>query len=184
MIPILALLVLTVSAFAGPVEDKSIALGQCLEECWGVDPHTKAYILRKVSPFLENSNYHPLIDEWIEKSEKVQIDFSFPKEEQSLPEEDAIVSAPKHHSVVFENPYVRILLGSTPPGERGPFHSHAWNSLMLVTKPTTYEVEYPNGTIEIWDGPIGVYELAGKEYYAISNIGNSADELLLFEIKE
>ncbi len=163
---------------------KGVQLAQCLEEYWGVDRYTSAYIVRKFDLLLQDPYDHHIIDGLIEKSKNLNIDFLAFKEIQRLPEDDGVLRAPEQHLVVFENPYVRILWGSTASGESEPFHVHAWKSLMVVLKPTTYEVAYPNGVVEIWEGNRGLYELPANERYACTNIGDTADEILRFEIKD
>lgn len=159
----------------------SSLFAETLEECfinnWGVDRHTATYLVEKFQPHTN------IIDDFIAKSRDINIDFATPKTPEPLPLEDAILCAPKHHLVIFENLYVRILWGSTLPGEREPLHMHKWKSLLVVLKPAPYQIEYPDGTIEIWDGAIGVYELPANDRYTCTNIGSTADEMIRFEIK-
>lgn len=164
--------------------DWQAKLEHCLDEEWGVDRHTAGYLIKKFLLCCQNSGSDSIIDDFIAKSKKIGINFAIPHEVQSLSPEDGVLRSPKQHLVVFENLYIRILWGSTLPGEREPFHVHQWKSLMVVLKPTTFEIEYPNGAIEIWEGTIGVYELPANERYACTNIGHIADEALRFEIKE
>ena len=52
------------------------------------------------------------------------------KENEEWPESlDAVVSAPAHHRVLFENEHVRVLDTRVPPGERVPLHTHKWPSV-------------------------------------------------------
>jgi len=39
---------------------------------------------------------------------------------------DAVIAAPKHHVVLFENDRVRVLETLIRPGERTPMHTHRW----------------------------------------------------------
>lgn len=71
----------------------------------------------------------------------------------------------------------------TAAGEREPFHVHPWKSLLVVLKPGVYEIEYDDGRCEQWNGQIGVYELPANERYS-TNIGEAADEMIRFEVKE
>lgn len=155
-------------------------LEKCLQESWGIDRHTRAYIQTLCGPILENEE---LIRDFIEKSNELNIDFSAAKDLRTLPPEDGVLCAPEHHLVVFESPYVRVLWGSTQAGQREPFHVHAWKSLMLVIIPTDYKMEYPDGTTNVWEGRVGVYALPANERYACTNIGGHPDAILRFEIK-
>jgi len=42
------------------------------------------------------------------------------------PELDAIIAAPKHHKLVFENEQVRVLDTRIPVGDTVPVHTHRW----------------------------------------------------------
>lgn len=159
-------------------------LEQCLVNDWGVDTHTSEYLMKKFRCHVENTGQYSVINDFIVKSKEQKIDFATPREVLVLPSEDALLCVPKHHLVIFENLYVRILWGSTQPGEREPLHLHTWKSLMVVFKPTIYAMEYPDGTTEVWNGEIGVYELPSNERYACTNIGNVPDEMIRFEVKE
>jgi hypothetical protein len=39
---------------------------------------------------------------------------------------DAVIAAPKHHRIVFENEFVRMLDTRIPPGDTVPVHTHRW----------------------------------------------------------
>ena len=43
---------------------------------------------------------------------------------------DAIIAAPKHHRLVLENEYVRVLEVRIPAGETVPMHTHCWPSVL------------------------------------------------------
>ena len=45
---------------------------------------------------------------------------------------DALVAAPKHHRLLFENDSVRVLETCVPPGETVPVHTHRWPSVLYV----------------------------------------------------
>lgn len=159
-------------------------LDECLKNCWGIDHHSSAYILYKFKPLLENSKYHSVIKDFIALSKKQNINFSIDKKIQPLPSEDGIYQSPKEHVVLFENPYLRILWSTTEPGAREPLHVHAWKSVVVVIKPTTYEIEWKNGLKETATYDIGAFELPAGEHYACTNLGKFADECLRFEVKD
>ena len=39
---------------------------------------------------------------------------------------DALVAAPAHHRLLFENDFVRVIETIIPPGETTPLHTHRW----------------------------------------------------------
>jgi quercetin dioxygenase-like cupin family protein len=45
---------------------------------------------------------------------------------------DALVAAPDHHRLLFENPAVRVLDTRIAPGARTPVHTHRWPSVLYV----------------------------------------------------
>ena len=45
---------------------------------------------------------------------------------------DAIIAAPDHHEVLFENDRVRILDTCVKPGQRTPVHAHEWPAALYV----------------------------------------------------
>ena len=50
-----------------------------------------------------------------------------PNEKTSWPPElDALVAAPRHHRVLFENDRVRMVETCIPPGDIVPLHTHRW----------------------------------------------------------
>ena len=48
------------------------------------------------------------------------------------PELDALVAAPEHHTLLFENERVRVLDTRIAPGDSVPVHTHRWPSLYQV----------------------------------------------------
>jgi hypothetical protein len=45
---------------------------------------------------------------------------------------DAMIAAPDHHDVLFENDRVRILDTCLPAGQRTPVHAHQWPAALYV----------------------------------------------------
>jgi hypothetical protein len=45
---------------------------------------------------------------------------------------DALIAAPAHHRLLFENTHVRMLETRIGPGERTPVHTHRWPALHYV----------------------------------------------------
>ena len=46
------------------------------------------------------------------------------------PQNDALVAAPQHHKMLFENEEVRVLEVTVPPGVREPLHAHRYPSVL------------------------------------------------------
>jgi hypothetical protein len=45
---------------------------------------------------------------------------------------DALIAAPAHHTLLFENEAVRILHTRIPAGERTPVHTHCWPCVLFI----------------------------------------------------
>ena len=48
---------------------------------------------------------------------------------------DAVVAAPKHHKLVFENDRLRVLDTRIPPGDLVPVHTHRWPAVYYTITP-------------------------------------------------
>ena len=44
---------------------------------------------------------------------------------------DAVVAAPKHHKVIFENERLRVLEVALEPNDEEPIHHHRWPSVFV-----------------------------------------------------
>jgi hypothetical protein len=153
-------------------------LEECLESCWGVDPRTTKFI----SAYFAGAD-DALVDDFINKSEAQEIDFSPDKELAILPPDDGVIAATKFHPIVFESPYVRILAGNGEMGDCEPMHSHRWPSLMVYFEPADYEITYLDGTMESLPTPPGVYELAPEQPYGCRKLDQGKEKCLRFEVK-
>lgn len=164
--------------------DNLTLLQECLKNDWGVDPHTTAFLCRYFKPFFDNETHHHLIEDFINKSVKLNIQFPLDKKLACLHCHDGVIKATQFHPVVYETPYVRILAGCSEPNEREPFHTHIWKSLLIVFEDAAYYVEYADGTSEFLNLPPGIYVLPPEDLYACTNIGKNKENCLRFEVKE
>jgi hypothetical protein len=60
---------------------------------------------------------------------------------------DAMIAAPEHHHVLFENEHVRVLDTRLPPGERTPVHAHEWPAALYVLSWSDFLRRGEGGTI-------------------------------------
>ena len=51
---------------------------------------------------------------------------------------DALVAAPQHHRLLFENERVRVLEVSIPAGDFVPVHTHRWPCAMYVVRQSDF----------------------------------------------
>jgi hypothetical protein len=77
---------------------------------------------------------------------------------------DAVVAAPAHHKVIFENDRLRVLEVTLEPNDEEPVHHHRWPSVFVLdsVKPPIHDFA-PDGTqlppnrdivqaVNSWDG--------------------------------
>jgi len=80
------------------------------------------------------------------------------------PKLDAVIAAPAHHKVLFENDRLRVLEVTLQPDEEEPVHHHRWPSVFVFdqVRPPIHDIS-PDGTplppnrdvvqaVEKWDG--------------------------------
>jgi len=80
------------------------------------------------------------------------------------PNLDAVIAAPAHHKVLFENDRLRVLEVTLQPDEEEPVHHHRWPSVFVFdqVRPPIHDIS-PDGTalppnrdvvqaVEKWDG--------------------------------
>ena len=80
------------------------------------------------------------------------------------PKLDAVIAAPKHHKVLFENESLRVLEVTLAPQDEEPVHHHRWPSVFVFDQiqPPVYDIT-PDGiqlppsrdvikALETWDG--------------------------------
>jgi len=51
---------------------------------------------------------------------------------------DALIAAPRHHKLLFENDRVRLLEVRIPPGDTAPVHTHRWPSAIYVASQSDF----------------------------------------------
>lgn len=166
------------------IVNKSLELENCLISCYQIDPNNAALIRSYFAPLLNEEKYHAVIDSFIEKSNKLDIEFNNTPNQELSPE-DGVLKASHWHNILFESAHVRILRGVVNCGECDPFHLHQWERLMVIIQGAAFKTELFDGTIEVDDFPIGVYQLPSEiTPSSYTNIGNTIFESLIFEIKK
>src|SRR5438874_10025726 len=60
---------------------------------------------------------------------------------------DALVAAPAHHTLLFENERVRVLNTCIAPGDRTPLHTHRWPSALYIVSWSSFVRYDAQGTI-------------------------------------
>ncbi len=104
---------------------------------------------------------------------------------------DALIAAPKHHKLLFENERVRVLEVRIAPGERVPVHTHRWPASIYVARQSDFLRRDHTGSL-LFDsrsvGPLPTKPLAQwtppLAPHSIENIGPNEILLISTELKE
>jgi len=107
-----------------------------------------------------------------------------------IPDElDALVAAPKYHSLLFENEFVRVLDTNVPPGETVPLHTHRWPSMLYLLSWSDFVRRDGEGNIvvdsrrisrtvqgsAVWSEPLAAHTL--------ENVGEAELRVISVEVK-
>ncbi len=94
--------------------------------------------------------------------------------QQDWPDDlDALIAAPEHHRLLFENEAVRVLDTSVAPGETVPLHTHRWPSALYIMNWSDFVRRDREGTVvadsrkgekltkgsAVWSGPLAPHTL-------------------------
>ncbi len=104
---------------------------------------------------------------------------------------DAVIAAPRHHKLLFENERVRVLEVRIPPGDLVPVHTHRWSASIYVARQSDFLRRDQNGNL-IFDsrtmGPPPTKPLAQwtppLPPHSVENIGSNEILLISTELKE
>ncbi len=104
---------------------------------------------------------------------------------------DAIVAAPRHHKLLFENDRVRVLEVRIPPGEIVPVHTHRWPASIYLAKQSDFLRRDHQGSL-LFDsrtvGPPPANPVAQwtppLPPHSVENIGPNEILLISTELKE
>jgi len=104
---------------------------------------------------------------------------------------DALVAAPLHHTLLFENAHVRVLDTRIAPGHTVPVHTHRWSSVLYVLRWSDFVRRDGTGQVLVdtrtqpspserptvlWSGPLPPHSL--------ENVGRSEIHVISVELKE
>ena len=102
---------------------------------------------------------------------------------RSVLAEDAVVVAPNHYKVEFENEKVRIIRITYAPGEEAAMHDHKNG---VVVNLANYSVQFTNAdgtTRPVETSTAGTFQWAPADMHASKNIGTTRAEALYIELK-
>jgi hypothetical protein len=103
---------------------------------------------------------------------------------------DAVVAAPRHHKLMFENERVRILEVRIRPGETVPVHTHRWPSAIYVAQQSDFIRRDGEGHLLFDSRTMGpppteplVQWVGPLEPHSVENIGRTEIVLISAELK-
>jgi hypothetical protein len=106
-------------------------------------------------------------------------------------EMDGPVAAPDHHTVVFENDFVRVLETVIRAGDTTPLHTHFPKHVMIVSSGSHFIRRDANGTVLVdtqkLDPPFVVPPLLwsdGTPAHTLENTGDDEIRIHAIELKE
>ena len=102
---------------------------------------------------------------------------------------DALVAAPQHHRLLFENERVRVLDTRIAPGDTVPLHTHRWPAVHHVMSWSDFVRRDEHGAVQVdtrgkpavpvdtamWSGPLGPHTL--------ENVGSAELQVVSTELK-
>ncbi|HXX19539.1 MAG TPA: hypothetical protein VEJ46_09060 [Candidatus Acidoferrum sp.] len=103
---------------------------------------------------------------------------------------DAVIAAPRHHKLMFENERVRILEVRIPPGDFVPVHTHRWPSAIYVAKQSDFIRRDGEGNVLFDSRTVGppptealVQWVPPLPPHSIENVGTNEILLISAELK-
>jgi quercetin dioxygenase-like cupin family protein len=102
---------------------------------------------------------------------------------------DALIAAPKHHKLLFENDSVRVLDTSIAPGETTPLHTHRCPATLYVLNWSNFMRRDGNGTV-IFDSRTTPAIKPGSAFWSppmaphtLENVGTAELHVIAVELK-
>ncbi len=102
---------------------------------------------------------------------------------------DALVAAPKHHRLVFENERVRVLDTVIPAGDTVPVHTHRWPAVYYTIRFSHFVRRDQDGKVT-FDSRTAPPARPGANWadflppHSVENVGAGDIRLISFELKD
>ncbi len=110
---------------------------------------------------------------------------------QTIDTLDALIAAPDHHKLLFENERVRVLFTSIPAGDKVPVHTHRWPSVLYVKSWGEFVRCDENGkvlldsrTVEAFKTPSEVLWSQPLPPHTLENVGSTSIDIIAVELKD
>lgn len=103
---------------------------------------------------------------------------------------DAMVKAPDHHKILFENDHVRVLDTALQPGDQTPVHAHEWPASLYVLSWSDFVRYDPEGRVLLDSREASARSEAGTALWAtpigphsVRNVGSAPLRIIAVEVK-
>lgn len=106
------------------------------------------------------------------------------------PELDALIAAPKQHTLLFENEHVRVLSTRIEPGETAPVHTHCWPAALYVISSSHFVRRDAEGNVLVDSRTTGTFGTPGASNWlsplpphTLENVGDGVIHNIQVELK-
>ena len=102
---------------------------------------------------------------------------------------DALIAAPKHHTLVFENERMRMLDTRIPPGDIVPVHTHRWPAVYYTVQFSHFIRRDGEGNL-LFDSRTVTGEFPPARWienlppHSVENVGDVEVHLVSVELKD
>lgn len=104
---------------------------------------------------------------------------------------DALVAAPNHHKLLFENEFVRVLDTCIPPGERTEIHTHRFPASLYILSWSDFIRYDEEGNVLLDSRTLGTTASSHSALWsnplaphALENVGNLPLHVISTEVKQ
>lgn len=101
---------------------------------------------------------------------------------------DAVIAAPKHHTLIFENEQVRVLDTYIPAGDTVPVHTHRWPAVYYTIHFSHFIRRDQDGTV-LFDSRTATHPRPAANWadclppHSVENVGETDIRLISWELK-
>ncbi len=106
------------------------------------------------------------------------------------PELDALIAAPDHHTLLFEDERVRVLDTVIRAGDRTPVHTHRWPAVFVVFSWSTFVRRDGDGTVMVDSREVPAMASPSTALpsdpigpHSLENVGDSDIRIVSVELK-
>jgi mannose-6-phosphate isomerase-like protein (cupin superfamily) len=106
------------------------------------------------------------------------------------PDLDALIAAPKHHRLAYEDDRVRVLETIVLPGETTPIHTHSLPGTLFVLSGSDFVRRDENGSVLLDSRVAGICLKPGDAFWSdplpphtLENVGEGQIHIIATELK-